>query len=80
MRSKEALQRRILELCDERDCSVAELGRLCGIRQSTLGNITGGRNNSVTIATIQRICEGLGMELPEFFDSDLFRNIEQEIF
>lgn len=79
MRSKEALQLRIQELMVKNDLTLNALGRICGITQSTLNNITSGRNNSTTIATIQKICDGLGMELPEFFDSDIFRNLEQEV-
>jgi len=80
MRSKEALCRRILELCDARGLSVNGLGQVCGITQSTLNNIISGRNNSTTVSTIQKICDGLEIDIPDFFDSDLFRNIEQEIY
>lgn len=75
MRSKEALN-----LCDENELSLNALGARCGITQSTLNNIVNGRNNSITIQTVLRICRGLGMELQEFFDDDLFRDIEQEIY
>lgn len=80
MRSKEAIQMRITELCRQRRLSVNGLSAKCGITQSTLNNIVSGRNNSATVSTIQKICDGLDMELPEFFDSDLFRNLEQEIY
>lgn len=80
MRSKEVLQIRILNLCDENELSLNALGARCGITQSTLNNIVNGRNNSITIQTVLRICRGLGMELQEFFDDDLFRDIEQEIY
>jgi len=80
MRSNEALRRRIWELCQVRGVTLNGLGRLCGVTQSTLNNIVSGRNNSVTLSTIQKICDGLDMDLAEFFDSDLFRNVEQEIF
>lgn len=80
MRSKEALQIRILELCDAQKLTVNGLSALCGITQSTLNNIISGRNNSATVSTIQKICDGLEIDLPAFFDSDLFRNIEQEIY
>lgn len=80
MRSKEALQIRILNLCDENELSLNALGARCSITQSTLNNIVNGRNNSITIQTVLRICRGLGMELQEFFDDDLFRDIEQEIY
>ena len=80
MRSKEALQKRILELCSQNGLTLTGLSSLCGMTQSTLNNIMGGRNNSITVATVQKICDGLEIDLPTFFDSDLFRDLEQEIY
>lgn len=79
MRLKEAIRLRILNLCEENCLTVNGLSARCGITQSTLNNIVSGRNNSATVATIQKICDGLDLELPEFFDCDLFRDVEQEI-
>lgn len=80
MRSKEALQLRILQLCDERNLTLNALGAVCGITQSTLNNIISGRNNSTNVSTVQKICDGLEIDLPTFFNCDLFRNIEQEVY
>lgn len=80
MRTKDALRRRILELCEERGLSVNRLAAQCGITQSTLNNIISGRNNSATVTTIKKICDGLHMDLVDFFDSKLFLNLEQEIY
>lgn len=80
MRSQRALQIRILDLCYDHDLSLNALSARCGITQSTLNNIITGRNNSVTVQTVLRICRGLDMELEEFFDDDIFRDIEQEIY
>lgn len=79
MRTKEAIRLRVLELCRENNLTVNGLSARCGITQSTLNNIVSGRNNSATVSTIQKVCDGLEMNLPEFFDSELFYNIEQEI-
>lgn len=79
MRQNDALRRRILELCAEHDMSVNALSLHCGIRQSTLNNIISGRNHSTTIHTVARICRGLEITLPEFFDSDYFRVKEQDL-
>ena len=79
MRSKEALQLRIMELCDENNLTVNALARVSGITQSTLNNITGGRNNSATVSTIKKLCDGVGIDLPTFFDSPLFKDLEQEV-
>ncbi len=78
MRVKEAVQKRVLELCRENCLSPTGLSIKCGMTPSTVHNITSGRNNS-TVSTIQKICDGLEIDLPTFFDSDLFRNVEQEI-
>ena len=75
----DAVRLRIMELCRERNITVNKLSTLCGITQSTLSNIIGGRNNSTTVSTVKKICDGLEISLVEFFSSDLFHNLEQEI-
>lgn len=74
-----AVKERILQLCNERDLSINKLCTLSGITQSTVNNIVNGRNNSATIATIKKLCDGLAITLEDFFASDLFRSLEQEI-
>lgn len=79
MRTQEALQARILELCAARHITVNRLAGICGMTQSTLNNIISGRNRSTTVSTIKKICDGLELPLPEFFNSPLFYGLEQEI-
>ena len=79
MQIGEAVRLRILELCRERDLSVNKLSGMCGLTQSTINNIVSGRNNSATVSTIKKICDGLEITIQEFFDSHLFENLEQEI-
>lgn len=79
MRTKDAIRLRIVQLCRENSLTINGLSARCGITQSTLNNIVSGRNNSATVSTIQKVCDGLDMDLPQFFDSELFRNLEQEI-
>ena len=79
MRSKEALQIRILNLCDENELSLNALGARCGITQSTLNNIVSGRNHTTTVATIKKLCDGLGITVDEFFCPEWFHELEQEI-
>ena len=75
----EAVRLRILALCRERNLTVNGLSGICGLTQSTLNNIVSGRNNSATISTIKKICDGLEITIQDFFDHDLFRTLEQEI-
>lgn len=79
MKVGEAVRRRIRGLCAERGITINRLSTLSGITQSTLNNIVSGRNNSATVATVQKICNGLNLSIIEFFDHDLFRHLEQEI-
>lgn len=75
----EATKLRILELCNENKITVNKLATLSGITQSTLNNIICGRNNSATISTIKKLCDGLNISIRDFFASQLFDNLEQEI-
>jgi len=75
----EAVKLRILELCTKNHITVNKLSTISGLTQSTLNNIVSGRNNSATVSTIKKICDGLEISILDFFSSDLFKNLEQEI-
>ncbi len=75
----EAVKERILELCRERNISINRLSTLSGVTQSTVNNIVSGRNNSTTVSTIKKLCDGLEITIEDFFHSELFRHLEQEI-
>ena len=73
-----AVRYRILELRQIRGLTVNKMGTVCGITQSTLKNITSGRNGA-TVSTLKKICDGLDIDIIEFFNSDLFKCLEQEL-
>lgn len=75
----EAVKLRMIELCKQKGITVNKLANISGVTQSTLSNITSGRNNSTTISTIKKLCDGLDITIEEFFCSDLFKSLEQEI-
>ncbi len=75
----EAVKYRILQLCIEKKLTVTGLATKCGITQSTLNNIVSGRNNSTTISTIKKICDGLDITVLDFFDDEIFSDLEQEV-
>ncbi len=62
----EAVKERILELCRERDITINKLSNMSGVTQSTVNNIVSGRNNSTTISTIKKLCDGLGITIEDF--------------
>ena len=75
----EAVRQRIIQLCQERDISINKLSSISGVTQSTVNNIVSGRNNSATVSTIKKLCDGVGITIDEIFHSDLFAGLEQEI-
>lgn len=75
----EAVRDRIIELCNEHDISINKLCSISGVTQSTVNNIVSGRNRSATVSTIKKLCDGLGISIQEFFQSELFDGLEQEI-
>ena len=79
MKIGEAVRLRIKDLCAQRRITLNKLATISGVTQSTLNNIVTGRNNSATVSTIQKICNGLDISIFDFFNDDLFINLEQEI-
>ncbi len=75
----EAVKERIIQLCNEHKISINMLCSISGVTQSTVNNIVSGRNHSVTVSTIQKLCDGLEITIEDFFHSELFRNLEQEV-
>lgn len=75
----EAVRLRIIGLCEERDISINRLCSISGVTQSTVNNIISGRNHSATVATIKKLCDGLGISILDFFNDQIFINLEQEL-
>lgn len=67
-----AIKNRIYELCEDRKITVNKLCTICGITQSTLANMNARPKTNVSVLTIMRICRGLNISLPDFFNSPLF--------
>lgn len=79
MTIRECVAKRILELCRERELSINALARSAGIPPTTVKNILSGASRNPGIVTIKMICDGFGISIVEFFDTDDFRSLEQEI-
>lgn len=74
-----AVKNRIVELCGERNISINKLANICAISPSSLKNILYGKSKNPKLLTIKLICDGLDITLAEFFDTDYFNSLEQEI-
>ncbi len=76
----EAVKSRILELCYEKNMTIYRLALESGISQSTIKSILYGKSKNPGIATIKMLCDGLGVDIVSFFDTDTFKNLQQEMF
>ena len=76
MRTTEAITKRILDLCKERDITPNKLGTISGVEPSTITSIFYGKSKNPGIVTIKSICDGLGITVFEFFNDDIFKTNE----
>ena len=74
-----ATRNRILELLGERRMSIHKLAMESGIAPSTIKNILYGKSINPGIVTIKKLCDGLNISLLDFFNSEEFLKLEQEI-
>ena len=79
MKIKEAVEKRILELCEQRKIAVNTLANISGVSPSTIYSMLNEKSKNPGIVSIQKICDGLDISIRDFFNSDIFDDIEQEI-
>ena len=79
MNTKEAVAKRILALCEERQIAVNALANLAGIPPSTVYSMLNEKSQNPGIVSIKKLCDGLDISVRAFFDCDLFDDLEQEI-
>ncbi len=75
MKLEIALANRILYYCHINNLNINSLADKCLISQSTIENIMLGNSKNPKLKTILKICEGLNIELKDFFDSTYFEKL-----
>ena len=73
------VKNRILFLCEEKRITINKLATESGVAPSTVKNILYGKSCNPGIVTLKMLCDGLGITLTEFFNTEEFKNLEQEI-
>lgn len=79
MNTKNAVADRIIQLCNQKNIAINALANISGISPSTLYSVLNEKSQNPGIVTIKKLCDGLEISLREFFDADIFDDIEQEI-
>lgn len=79
MTAKEAVAKRILQLCDERNIAVNTLANISGVSPSTVYSMLNEKSQNPGVVSLQKLCDGLDITLRQFFDGEIFDDIEQEV-
>lgn len=72
----DAIRLRILELIKANHINGNKLSVASGINRSTINKFLRCQSNSIKIETITLICQSLNITLKDFFDNELFIDVE----
>lgn len=78
MKINEAVALKINKICDEKNISINKLASISCLTQSTVQHLVDGSSKNPKLLTIIRICDGLNMELKDFFNDTVFQEIDRE--
>ena len=79
MQIKEAIVKRIKNICLERGITYNELATRSGVTPSKVYSMLDPSRRDLSVITLKKLCDGLDMTITEFFDDDIFKTLEQEI-
>lgn len=76
---KDKIVLRIKELCEQKEIKYNTLATNSGVTPSTVYSLLDERRKDISVLVLKKLCDGLEISITDFFDSDIFRNLEQEI-
>ena len=79
MNTKEAVAKRILDLCAERNMAVNALASISGVSPSTIYSMLNEKSKNPGVVSLKKFSDGLGITLGDFFSTPEFDALEQEI-
>lgn len=71
-----AVKQRIINLASKRKITLHKFSLESGIPYSTISSFLNGKCSSITLTTLLHLCEGANIELKDFFDDPLFKNVD----
>ena len=75
MSVKDVVAERFQALCKERKIKINELANISGVTPSTAYSMMDEKRRDVSIITIKKFCDGLGITLGEFFSTPEFDDL-----
>lgn len=79
MTVKDAVAKRFEELCAQQGIRPNELANRAGVTPSTVYSMLDPNRRRISITTIKKLCDGLGITLGQFFSCKLFDELDQEL-
>ena len=79
MSVKQAVAERFREICAERNIKPNELANRAGVTPSSVYSMLDPSRKEITVNLVKKLCDGLDMTLGEFFSTQIFDELEQEI-
>ncbi len=79
MKIKDAIITRFQSICKERAIKYNELANLAGVTPSTVYSMMNVNRKDLSVLTVKKLCDGLGISITEFFNDSIFEDLEQEI-
>ncbi len=78
MQLNKAVSQRLTELLQQKGMTQYQLYMKSGVPKSTIGNVINCAYDSVKLRIIHELCQGLDINIFDFFDSPLFRESNLE--
>lgn len=79
MNITDAVKKRFEELCYQKDMNFCKLASISGVPYTTVKSIFYNQSKNPGIVTIKKLCDGLDISITDFFNTEYFKNLEQEI-
>lgn len=79
MNIKEAVEKKIIKLCTERKIAINTLANVSGVSPSTVYSMLNEKSQNPGIVSIKKLCDGLEITIKDFFNDEIFEDLEQEI-
>jgi DNA-binding Xre family transcriptional regulator len=78
MRGCDAVKLRILNLIKDKNMSINKVCINGNLTTSTLNTMLNNKSEYCSVRTLQKICQGLGISLYDFFNDEMFKILDEE--
>ena len=76
MELSEAIVLRIKQLLKEKNMKTSDLSIKSGVPRSTISLFLSRETKTIRLENLLYLCEGFGIELKDFFNDEVFKNVE----